>query len=81
MPKARPSRPPPPEPASPELIRLVRENWPIIQWKKAVWAEVCALAMTGPGPWHITREHHDLAKAALIGRGILPPPGFSEPGF
>ena len=80
MPLPRPSRPPPPERASPELIRLVRENWPIIQWKNAVWKEVGSMK-TGPGPWHTTREHHEQAKQALIARGVLPPPGFSEPGF
>jgi hypothetical protein len=81
MPTPRPSRPPPRERASPELIRLVRDNWPIIEWKNAAHREACALAMTGPGPWHITREHHDRARAALIARGVTPPPGFSEPGF
>ena len=78
MPKPRPSPPPAPPPAPPELIRFVRENWPMIQWKTAVEQEVAAM-MTGPGPWHITREHHALARQALMERGVLPPPGFKEP--
>ncbi|HEX8661425.1 MAG TPA: hypothetical protein VF686_06125 [Brevundimonas sp.] len=77
MPKSRPPRPPAPPRADPELIRLVREAWPIIQWKKAISREINAMC-TGKGPWHITSDYYIRAGHNLIEKGILPPPGFPE---
>lgn len=77
MPKPRPARPPAPQRADPELIRLVRESWPLIQWKEAVSREIGAMC-TGKGPWHITDAYYIQARHNLIEKGILPPPGFPE---
>ena len=74
MPKPRPSRPPAPPPASPELVRFVRDNWDIIEWKEARDKEISAM-ITGPGPWHITSEFYARARQILIDRGWPPPPG------
>jgi hypothetical protein len=77
LPRSRSSRPPAPPPAPPELIRLVRENWPLIQWKKAMDREISAMC-TGKGPWHITPDYYIRARHNLIEKGVLPPPGFPE---
>jgi len=80
MPKPRPSRPPAPPRADPELVRLVREGWPIIRWKDAVndeaWRLVRAVGGNRCGP-----DQYNAARRSLIEQGILPPPGFPEDDY
>ncbi|MEJ6788020.1 hypothetical protein BrevBR_00595 [Brevundimonas sp. BR2-1] len=77
MPKPRPSRPPAPPRADPELVRLVRENWALIRWKEAVnneaWRLVRAVGSNRCGP-----EQYDAARRSLVDQGIQPPPGYDE---
>ncbi|MDP3801245.1 MAG: hypothetical protein U1C74_00070 [Phenylobacterium sp.] len=77
MPKPRPSRPPAPTPAPPELIRLVEENWPLIQWKEAVNNEAWRLVRAGGGN-RCGAEQYNAARRSLIEQGVLPPPGFPK---
>ena len=72
MPKPRPPRPPAPPRASPELIRFVRETWPVAEWNTAVntesWRLVRAEGGNRCGP-----DQYARGRQSLIDQGWIPP--------
>lgn len=77
MPMPRPSRPPPEPRASPELIRFVRENWDIIQWKTAINVEAWRLVRADGGN-RCGPEQYARAVQSLRDQGYPPPPGAAD---